>query len=425
MDRGTFGKLRSTDPPITIPAWTTMMTGKSPGTLGLYGFRNRADYTYDGLSYATSLSVKEKAVWDILSRKRKRVILLGVPQTYPPKKVRGYMISGIITPDITRNYTYPKRFKKKIKKLVGEYHVDVEDFRTEDKERILNDIYSMTEQRFTLARYLISKKKWDFFMVVDMGPDRLHHGFWKFFDKNHPKYTPQNPFEDSIREYYVFLDTQIAKLIELIPEDTTILVVSDHGAQPMKGAVAINEWLIERGYLCVKEYPTDVTAIDDVEIDWKKTKAWGAGGYYSRIFLNVRGREPQGVIPPDEYQSFRDKLIEEISNMTDDRGTPLKNICFVPEQLYRTRRGIPPDIFVYLGNLSWRSSGSLGHKNHIAHENFSGPDGANHTIYGFFCLCGSTVPKKHDDFNIIDIAPTILTLMGVEVPNDMEGTTIV
>jgi predicted AlkP superfamily phosphohydrolase/phosphomutase len=421
---GISGPLRSTDPPITVPAWMSMMTGKSPGTLGFYGFRNRSDYSYDRLSFATSVMVREKTVWDYLSDAGKKVILLCVPQTYPPKRVNGCMVSGFLAPDTESDYTYPRELKGEIESVVGDFMLDVENFRTDDKERLLSDIYRLSEQRFTLARHFLTTKEWDFFMMVDMGTDRLHHGFWKFFDRTHPKYVSGNPLEDTVKDYYIFLDTRVGELLASVPDDAAVFVVSDHGAQPMMGAVAINEWLIERGYLAVKEYPGEATPIGRVEIDWEKTRVWGEGGYYCRLFLNVKDREPTGIIEKDEYDAFRDRIITEITEMTDEGGNPLGNACFRPEDLYEERRGIPPDLLVYFGNLSYRSVGSIGLGRTLVSENDTGPDDANHSFHGFFCLTGAKQTGKRADLSIYDVAPTILSLAEIEVPTDMKGKTI-
>ena len=149
-------------------------------------------------------------------------------------------------------------------------------------------------------------------MFVEMGPDRLHHRFWKFHDKNHHLYEPDSKYENTIRDYYKFLDRKIGELLQILDKDTTIIVVSDHGAKNMKGAFCINEWLIKKGYLKLKKYPEKIIPLGKADINWKKTKAWAWGGYYSRIFLNVKGREPFGTIPENQYESFREKLRKEI-----------------------------------------------------------------------------------------------------------------
>jgi len=181
-----WGELKSTIPPITCPAWMSMVTGKNPGKLGFYGFRNRKGFSYDEMWIANSLAVKEDTVWDVLSRENKRVSIVGVPQTYPPKPVNGLMVTSFLTPDTDHQYTYPESVKTEIENLVGKYLVDVENFRTDDKARLLSQIYEMTEKRCKVVKHYL-KQKWDFFMWVEMGPDRIQHGLWKYFDKKQPR----------------------------------------------------------------------------------------------------------------------------------------------------------------------------------------------------------------------------------------------
>src|SRR5712691_6995080 len=152
MDDGVWGELESCIPAITVPAWSCMMSSKDPGTLGFYGFRNRKDHSYDGLTFATAEKMKEDRVWDILSRAGKHVVVLGVPQTFPPSAVNGEMVGCFLSPSTESRYTYPDALKDEIKDVVGEYMVDVPNFRTDEKDRILRDINEMTKRRFTLAR---------------------------------------------------------------------------------------------------------------------------------------------------------------------------------------------------------------------------------------------------------------------------------
>ncbi|NLE77434.1 MAG: sulfate adenylyltransferase, partial [Chloroflexi bacterium] len=152
MEGGVYGPLNSSTPPITVPAWSSMMTSKDPGQLGFYGFRNRADYSYSGMRIATSKAVNEETLWEILSRAGKHCVLVGVPQTYPPKPLNGEMVTCFLTPSTESQYTYPDALKAEIEQAVGEYILDVKDFRTEDKGRLLLDIYKMTETRFKTVR---------------------------------------------------------------------------------------------------------------------------------------------------------------------------------------------------------------------------------------------------------------------------------
>src|SRR6195952_2144644 len=271
-DRGAWGKLRSCDPPIPVPAWMSMMSSKDPGTLGYYGFRNRADRSYDKMTTATSRVVQEPLLWDYLGKAGKKVILLGVPQTYPPRPVNGLMVTDFLTPSIESNYTFPPELKQEIAQLpdVHPYEFDVSDFRTPDKGKIRDALVRMTDKRFALARHLLTTKPWDFFMMVEMGTDRVHHAFWQYMDPAHHRYEPGNPFESVIVDYYVHVDRKIGELLEVIPDDAHILVVSDHGAQCMDGGIALNEWLVQKGYLVLHEPPAAPSRLQSPKGDWGK-----------------------------------------------------------------------------------------------------------------------------------------------------------
>lgn len=422
MLHGVYGPLESCIPPITVPAWMCMMTGKDPGTLGIYGFRNRKDRSYEALAFANSRMVREETVWDVLARHGKQSILLGIPLTYPPRPVNGLLISDFLAPDTEVEYTYPPDLKREIREIVGDYILDVRNFRTADKDTLLAQIYAMTEKRFKLARHLLSAKPWDFFAMVEMGPDRIHHGFWRYFDPAHPLYERGNLYENAIRDYYVALDRHIGEVLSALPRDTLVMVVSDHGAKRMEGGICLNEWLIQEGYLTLKEPVSEVTKFSPALVDWERTVAWGDGGYYGRLFLNVRGREPQGTVAPEEYEPLREELIQRLESLGDEQGRPLGTRVFRPQEVYAACNNIPPDLIVYFGDLHWRSVGSVGHGTVWTHENDTGPDDANHSLFGMAIISHpghQSMGERRGGMSIYDIAPTILRAFGIEPPAGM------
>ncbi len=421
MRAGVYGPLESTTPPITVPAWMSMMTGKDPGTLGIYGFRNRNDHSYDGLAFANNRMVREEPVWDILARHGRRSILLGVPLTYPPRPINGLMICDFLAPDTSVEYTYPPELKDEIREVVGDYIIDVRDFRTTDKDRLLAEIYEMTEKRFKLARHLLTTKPWDLFAMVEMGTDRIHHGFWRYFDSEHPHYKSGNPYENAIHDYYVAVDRHVGEIAALLPSDTLLLVVSDHGAKRMDGGICFNDWLIQEGYLVLKELPSAVTKFSPELVDWSRTRAWGDGGYYGRLFLNVAGREPLGIVPRGEVEALRAELTEKLESLGDEQGRPICTKVFRPEEIYKTCSNVPPDLIVYFGDLNWRSVGTVGNRSIWTHENDTGPDDANHAQFGIVIATevGSLKPEvgiQQSGMSIYDIAPTILKALGIDIP---------
>ncbi|MBI1801976.1 MAG: alkaline phosphatase family protein, partial [Chloroflexi bacterium] len=420
---GVWGEMESCTPAITVPAWMTMMTSKDPGQLGFYGFRNRADYSYERMTTVNSRHVTQQTVWDILSQMGKQSVVIGVPPSYPIKPVHGASISCFLTPSTKSQYTYPNDLRGEVESLVGEYMVDVSNFRTEDKDWLLRQIYEMTEKRFKVADHWMRTKPWDFFMLMEIGVDRIHHAFWKYMDPLHPKHVPGNKYLNAIREYYRYVDGLIGGLLNNVDDQTTVIVVSDHGAKRMDGGIIFNEWLRREGYLVLKEEPQGVTPFEKVEVDWSKTKAWGAGGYYGRLMLNVQGREPQGIIPQSQYAAVRDELMERLAGITDDKGKNLNTVSFAPETVYREIKNYPPDLVVYFGNLAWRAIGGLGYDTIYTFENDTGPDDANHAQFGLFIVQepGGQGSRKAQGAQIYDVAPTILSMLGVPVPADMIG----
>ena len=425
MEESIYGELESTIPPITVPAWMCMMTSRDPGELGVYGFRNRKDYSYDAMTIANSHAVRVPTLWDLLGKAKKKSVVLGVPLTYPAKPFQGWMVTSFLTPDRNAQWTFPRRLTREIDQVASDYMIDIPNFRTERRPELAQQLLKMTAERFKLARYLLETKDWDFFAMVEMGSDRLHHAFWRFWDKKHRKYEPNSPFAETMRNYYRNLDEELGKTLESVDDNTTIMIVSDHGAKRMDGGICVNEWLRQHGYLTLKSEPQGITRWTADLVDWKKTKAWGEGGYYGRIFINVEGREPNGIVSPQDYERVRDALKEQLEAIVDEDGENINTRVFKPEAVYRECRNIPPDLIVYFGNLFWRSVGSVGYNSIYTYENDTGPDDCNHAEMGMFILKNSgdargRVSPKH----LYDIAPTVLAEFGIDIPSKMQGKPI-
>jgi len=428
VNAGVYGRLESVIPPITVPAWMCMCTSQDPGSLGVYGFRNRIDHSYDKLGFANSASIKALAIWDHLGREGKRSIIIGVPPNYPPRRINGISVGCFLTPDTTKNeFTHPATFKANINELVGEYPVDVKNFRTDNKTWVKDEIFRMSQKQWKVVHWLLKKQQWDYFHFVDIGLDRMHHGFWNYFDEKHVQFEPGNAYQYAIPEYYLWLDQQIGKALELLDEDTIVLVVSDHGAQRLDGGIAVNEWLIREGLLVLNEYPKAITPFDQLNVNWSKTRVWSEGGYYARVFFNVQGREPNGVIPPGEYEIFQNEVKARFEALNDDKGQPLNSQVFKPKEIYKNVRNVAPDLIVHFGGLLWRSIGSVGHQAIHLQENDTGPDSCNHAQYGMFILKATNVPAigEYEGAHLLDIAPTLLDLAGYEIPESMQGRSLV
>ena len=230
-----------------------------------------------------------------------------------------------------------------------------------------------------------------------------------------------------MHDYYRHIDAEIGQVLELLSDDTIVLVVSDHGAQRLDGGFCVNEWLVREGLLVLKSYPKEVTPFAKLDVDWEKTKVWSEGGYYARVFMNVKGREPQGVIDPADYESFRDLVKAKFEATVDLQGKPLGTLVFKPEEVYKSVQNVAPDLIVHFGALYWRSIGGVGYPTIHVLENDTGPDDCNHAQFGSFILAASNSPLHGEitGAHLLDIAPTLMDLGGYEIPPSMQGRSLV
>ena len=444
MARGSYGRLESVNPPITVPAWACFATGRDPGSLGVYGFRNRADRSYSNLTMVTSASIRQPTIWDVVAGQGGTVNIVGVPPSFPVRRswisglgssdsvntpsqdlrpktkdllARGVSVGCFLTPD-TREHEFvsPSSLRPQIERLVGTYPVDVSNFRTHDKARLLREIYSVSRRQWDVVRWLVRSTEWDYFHFVEIGLDRLQHGFWKFHDAEHVLHEPGNCYKNVIRDYYRYLDEQIGTVLEMLDEETAILVLSDHGAQPLDGGFCVNEWLLREGLLALDEYPREVTPFNNLSVDWSRTTAWSEGGYYARLFMNVRGREPQGTIERSDYERVRDDLVRRLETTVDGEGRLLGTRAYRPEEIYCDVRGVAPDLLVHFGDLRWRSIGSVGHGSIHCRENDTGPDDCNHAPFGGFVLSAPGVQQGWvEGAKLVELGPTLLEAAGYDV----------
>jgi len=427
MAQGCYGRLESVIPPITVPAWMCMSTSQDPGSLGVYGFRNRTGHSYDALGTVNATSITAPAIWDAFGAAGRKSVIIGVPPCFPPRQIDGVSVGCFLTPDTTKDdYTSPRAVKHEIARLVGEYPVDVKGFRTDNKAWLKDQVYDMTRKHFRVVRHLMTSADWDYFQFVEIGLDRMHHGFWKYHDPAHRQHEPGSPFATAITDYYAYLDDEIGETLELLDQDTVVLVVSDHGAQRLDGGFCVNEWLIREGLLVLKERPSTPTPFSPQLVDWSRTRAWSEGGYYARVFFNVQGREPEGVIRADEYEDFLAEMRTRLESLPDDLGRPMGTLVFRPRDVYREVRNIAPDLIAHFGGLYWRSIGGVGYATLHVQENDTGPDDCNHAQFGTFVLAAPAIAPRGEvaGLRLLDIAPTLLDLVGIETPATMQGRSL-
>ncbi len=429
MEKGVWGKLRSTTPAITVPAWMSMLSSRDPGDIGVYGFRSRTKgSSYTSIDIATSDSMtRVKKVWDYLGDAGYRSALLGVPGTYPPSQLNGKMVTCFLTPDTSVDFTYPKELKKEVLNICGDdYIFDVANRTQTPPDEVLKKIYAMTRQRIALLKEWVVRDDWDFLMCVEMGIDRIHHYLWQYMDSTHKEYVAGNPYEQKIREYYHFVDTALAEIYALAPQNTIAYVVSDHGAKRMDGMFVINEWLIQNGYLVLNSTPEKPQSIERCDVNWKKTKAWAWGGFYGRLFINIEGRDPEGCVPSNEVAGLIEELREKLSRVAGPDGQPIVKQISTAQELYQNPHGDVPDLLIFWGDLYYKVAGTIGYNALYIDHDDRGLDYGVHDWDGIFIkydpLRKFIGERAH--LSILDVAPTILHDFGILPPAEMHGKII-
>ena len=431
MEKGGYGKIKSTTPPSTIIAWSAFCSGRDPGELGVYSYTYRPKNSFADAKLVNSTLIRHKMLWDMLSEKGKRSIVLNVPLTYPAKPINGIMITDFLTPDFDSNCVYPEGFKEKMRDLLEEdYMFDVSGFvgyKALEPKELLELTYKMTDMHIKLAKYLFENEKWDFFMCVIIGSDRLHHMLWKYTDKTHPEYDEK--FQDALKDFYKYLDKELGYFLERMDKDITIIISSDHGMVQTKGKININDWLIREGYLSLKqEYGEKIldkplTLKMDM-IDWAKTKAYEVGAYQGRIYINKKGREPFGIVDEYEYEKLRQELKKKLMAFKGMSNEKLNNEVFFPEEIYKRGFDIESfDLLVYFDDLTYSVNPDVGNKGLYSDRTTLGADSAGHHPYGSFIISGNKV-KKFGNMGIIDIlnvTPTILKIFDIKANEDLQG----
>ncbi|MDH5675320.1 MAG: alkaline phosphatase family protein [Myxococcales bacterium] len=425
VEGGLHGALRSCAPPITVPAWSCMFSGRDPGELGLYGFRTREAGAVTQ-RVVHSGDVLGARVWDRVGAAGGRTLSLFVPPSHPPPPIEGALVSCLLTPGADSIFTEPRRLGSELRARFGDYRMDVADFRKLDGAALIAELSTMTAQHFDIARYLYTREQPDLMLMVEVGTDRLHHGCYHLLDPDSPAHDGSDPLREAAVDYYRTLDRQVGEFLSSLQPGTAVIVASDHGARPLHGAIAVNQWLMEQGYLCFEEEPTEVTPAAALSIDWARTRAWAEGGYYARIHLNRVGREPRGIVAEADFEAELEALSEALGALPGRDGEVLSHRLLRPQQHYRACRGQPPDLMAFFGDLDYRAIATVGPAGRypiVQEHNDSGPDACNHDWDGVFVLAGARGQRRGvlEGAAIYDVHQTILGLMGIDTREDLLG----
>src|SRR5215813_8635360 len=365
MREGTSAPLRSTILPNSFPGWASCTTGTSEGMHGVFSpfIKNSSSYSVRAMS---GRDIMTRPIWDILTEHGGRSIVVNVPTTYPPETINGLMVTGTLTPGRNSTFTYPASLKDELLNEFPNYVIEPE--RIPDKHARANEFRRTIEVRERALRFLMHRSEWDFLMVVFSVLDRAQHDFWADMDPQHPRHDPNTPaeFRDFIHEIYQRLDSAVGSILERLPANTRVLVVSDHGFCSELFEVRVNELLASAGLLTFKSPVSrkSIARIKDLkgkvarrlpskaqnsnaldkkvrygsgfldEIDWSRTKAFFAQD--KGVWVNLIDRESDGIVSESEFESVMEKAREVLLGLTDPtEGNPVFESVMLREEAFR------------------------------------------------------------------------------------------
>ncbi len=476
MKDGVWAELRSTMPYITTTAWASFATGVNPGKHGIFDFYQHLPKSFD--VYFTNSGVRRgKTMWRRVSDGGGRVCIVNVPMTYPPESVNGVMVSGMDSPGTGARFTYPEHLYQELKDALGEYIIDLHFDEVAKKARPQMSHYSaffdrlseMVEKRCRATEYLMQKYPWDLLVTVFVAPDRIQHQFWKFTDPSHPQYRQEESelLGDGICRIYEKCDEALGRLMDRIDDDTSVLIMSDHGAGAGHRVFYLRTWLRANDYLVLRDSPGSGPGLKRgavsvakaffatgkkilprgmkqrlksrvgrdryiamrlyFGVDWEKTRAYSEG-VFGNIFINLKGREPNGVVAPgEEYERVCEEITTKLMKTKDPAtGRHIVKKVHRKKDLYSGPFAEhAPDLTVE-GFTEYHCRGdSFSKESSVGEAAFfsDAPMSGTHKINGAFLGLGPHFKSGHrlSDAAIIDVAPTTLYLLGLDIPETIDG----
>jgi len=472
IKNGVSGELMSTIQPISASAWSSFATGKNPGKHGILDFVRTTPFNYK-VKFVNASVRSGKTLWRILSEEGTNVGVMNVPVTFPPEQVNGFLIAGMLSPSVGSDFVFPKGLYKEIRTNVGEYIIDVDvpNISGSDKrELFLEKAMSALKIRKDTMLYLYKKYRPEFFCVAFTVSDRVCHNYWKYMDNQFPieiSNTDKEKYGNAILNLYIELDKVLAEVMSIIDDNTTLYIMSDHGFGPVHKTISVHRWLCHHGFMNIKkdkfglERLTDGfvrklqellppgtkgfvkkwmpflanTAVSQASysgIDWSQTLAYPVG-HFSDIFINLEGRQPEGLVKPGvEYEKIRDEITEKLYEFKDpDDGSNVVEKVYKREELYHGKYlEYMPDLII-----GWKDYKYLRMFNYPPSDDdlmiWTIPPTLSllwdrtgaHKPNGVFMAIGPQIKKGVEirNANIIDLTPTVLYEFGKTIPDDMDG----
>jgi predicted AlkP superfamily phosphohydrolase/phosphomutase len=471
MESGVSGRLRTVIPPGTGPAWSSIVTGLDPSNHGVYDLIVRADDSYN-LAFLNASSLRAPTLWDLVGAYGGTVLVLNVPMTYPPKKVNGSMVSGLLTPLGSRECTYPPDLLATILEIDRSYKIVPTHSYTPGKiDSFLEELSEVVRSKSHVLLELLKRTDWTFAMQVFNETDFLQHALWHVIDPQHPRHvkSEHERYAGKIFDFYRLIDQTIGKLVDAAGDGASVVILSDHGHGPLHRFIHTNNLLLESGMMSVKRSPgarikyllfragftpLNVYRVGNAlglgrlrmgmrwtskghdllrrlffsfsDIDWRRSDAYGiSGGVFGGLYVNLKGREPAGAVEPDRYEETRSRLEAILTQLArPDGGGPLVKQVLRREEVYGGRFAAEaPDMLFLPHDPTLAVFGDFEFSSNKVLEPASEAISAQHRMDGIFIARGEGLRKggEIEGMSVLDVAPLLLYLMGLPIPDVLDG----
>lgn len=446
-DNGYFGPLETVPYVMSPCAWSTFLTGKNAGKHGVFDFY--ANDFREGQYFRNPIDAtarKEPELWDIFNAQQQAVGSINVPVTYPATEMDEFMIGGVLSPGVNDpQFAYPSDFLSNYDGL-DDYLIDLDFGKHDNREDFIDRVHEMVDRRTELILHCIDQgKDIDALLAVFTSPDRLAHYFWHFQDSEHPYRQTESDealetYRNVVRELFEKLDEKLGLIVDRYEqqygEPLNVAVVSDHGMDSLEHMFFVNQWLAQEGYLVFKDSEEEIDASELPEqkqyvfgkVDWEQTQAYSIGKA-GDIYLNLEGREPDGIVSPDRYEEVRSEIAEDLRDTVDPRtGEPIVDYVSPREDLFDGPYvDTAPDLLVSLldgyYSLGYLFEDKVFMRNDREDTPFvSGIESGS----GIVCQSGPAFAQRDEpvEFGLVDYVPTLLHALGLALPPDTDGNVV-
>jgi len=405
-EEGSAGPIDSIVPPESSACWPSLTTGVNPGETGVYGFQDREVGSYD--TYVPmGRDVQATRVWDRVADDGRDATVLNVPVTFPPQRNVQRMVSGFLSPGVG-DASFPDELGDYLDDIDYRIDVNAKLGHDDDKTDFIEDAHETLDKRFEAFKHYVQEDDWDLFFGVFMTTDRVNHFLFKHYEED-------GEYEEEFFEFYRKVDDYLGQLREMLDDDTTMMVASDHGFTSLDHEVHFNEWLQQEGWLSYED--DDHDSLGDIADD---TRAYSL--IPGRFYINLEDREPRGSVPQDEYEAVRDELQAELEALEGPDGEKVADRVVTKEDAFRgDHDDIAPDLVVIPNHGYDLKAGFKG-----SDEVFGlGPRNGMHS-FDNASLFVDDPDVRISDVDLFDIAPTMLDLMDVDYERgEFDGSSLV